>query len=128
MKRWPIILTGIIDTIYRADHDISVTLPSLAAGSTEEVEAQAKISEGKGIIEKISKLKYDMARDRPLEYVCYFVMPMLCQSKDYNRFWCFTRSIPADGEAWTEEYNDFLNQLAERKQNTWFTAPWLFAE
>ncbi|KAI0799597.1 hypothetical protein BC629DRAFT_1497088 [Irpex lacteus] len=96
VKRWPIILTGIIDTIYRADHDISVALPSLAAGSTEEVEAQAKISEGKGIIEKISKLKYDMARDRPLEYVCYFVMPML--------------------------------NLAERKQNTWFTAPWLFAE
>ena len=67
VKRWPIILTGIIDTIYRIDHDISVSLPSLAAGSNEESTALAKVAEGKAIIEKISQLKYDMARDRPLE-------------------------------------------------------------
>ncbi|KAI0684695.1 DUF89 domain-containing protein [Cytidiella melzeri] len=104
VKRWPIILTGIIDTIYRIDHDISVSLPTLAAGSGEVSVAEAKIAEGKEIIEKISQLKYDMARDRPLG------------------------AIPADGEAYVEEYNSALSKLAESHQNTWFTAPWLFAE
>ncbi|KAI0086103.1 DUF89 domain-containing protein [Irpex rosettiformis] len=104
VKRWQIILTGIIDTIYRIDHDISVSLPSLTAGSTEETQGQAKFAEGKAIIEKISQLKYDMARDRPLE------------------------CIPADGEVYADEDNEVLNQLAEQKHDTWFTAPWLFAE
>lgn len=70
VKRWPIILTGIIDTIYRIDHELSVSLP--AAGGTDKAEvpqAEEKLAEGKLIIEKISKLKYDMARDRLLECV-----------------------------------------------------------
>jgi hypothetical protein len=71
LKRWPIILTGIIDTIYRIDHKISVTLPSLAAGSKDAQEAEAKLAEGKAIIEKISQLKYDMARNRQLEYASF---------------------------------------------------------
>ena len=68
VKRWPIILTGVIDTIYRVDHEIGVSIPTLPAGSEEAIRAEEKINEGKMIIEKISKLKYDMARDRPLEY------------------------------------------------------------
>ena len=36
--------------------------------------------------------------------------------------------IPADGEALVDEYNAELNCLKERGQNTWFTAPWLYAE
>ena len=67
MKRLPIILTGVIDTIYRVDHEIGVSLPTLPAGSEESIRADERINEGKTIIEKISKLKYDMARDRPLE-------------------------------------------------------------
>jgi len=36
--------------------------------------------------------------------------------------------IPVDGEALTEEYNAELVRLEECGQNTWFTAPWLYAE
>ena len=73
MKRWPVILTGIIDTIYKLDHELGVSLHTLPAGSDEVTAAEEKIKEGKGIIEKISKLKYDMARDRPLECVILFI-------------------------------------------------------
>lgn len=38
------------------------------------------------------------------------------------------RPIPADGEALIEEYNAELVRLEECGQNTWFTAPWLYAE
>jgi hypothetical protein len=38
------------------------------------------------------------------------------------------RTIPADGEALVDEYNAELARLEERGQNTWFTAPWLYAE
>jgi anti-sigma factor RsiW len=40
----------------------------------------------------------------------------------------FHRPIPADGEALVDEYNAELALLEERGQNTWFTAPWLYAE
>jgi hypothetical protein len=40
----------------------------------------------------------------------------------------FRRPIPADGEALVDEYNTELARLEERSQNTWFTAPWLYAE
>ncbi|KAH7909987.1 DUF89 domain-containing protein [Hygrophoropsis aurantiaca] len=36
--------------------------------------------------------------------------------------------IPADGEACVEEYNVELQRLSQKSQNTWFTAPWLYAE
>ena len=38
------------------------------------------------------------------------------------------RPIPADGEALIEEYNAELGRLEEHGENTWFTAPWLYAE
>lgn len=53
---------------------------------------------------KISKLKYEMARDRALE------------------------RIPEDGEPHVDVYNEELRKLEDDKRNTWFTAPWLFAE
>lgn len=71
VKRWPIILTGIIDTIYKLDHEIGVSLPTLPAGSEEAARIEEKIKEGKAVIERISKLKYDMARDRVMEYATY---------------------------------------------------------
>lgn len=40
----------------------------------------------------------------------------------------FSRPIPADGEPSVELYNDELSQLAEKKLDTWFSAPWLYAE
>ncbi|KAH9982017.1 hypothetical protein BJV74DRAFT_852635 [Russula compacta] len=36
--------------------------------------------------------------------------------------------IPDDGEALVDEYNAELARLEGRGQNTWFTAPWLYAE
>ena len=121
VKRWPVILTGIIDTIYRIDHEIGVSLPTLPAGGDEASRAEEKIAEGKSIIEKISKLKYDMARDRALECV-----PLSCSLTSVLK--CAPRPIPADGEPYVEDYNVDLDELAKENKNTWFTAPWLFAE
>lgn len=67
VKRWPVILTGIIDTIYRVDHDLGVSLDARPADSEEVIKGNEKIEEGKGIIEKIGAVKYEMARDRPLQ-------------------------------------------------------------
>ena len=38
------------------------------------------------------------------------------------------RPVPVDGEALVDEYNAELARLEERSQNTWFSAPWLYAE
>jgi len=72
--------------------------------SEEKQLLDKKIKEGASIIEMISKLKYEIARDHIL------------------------KPIPADGEPSVELYNDELSQLAKKKSNTWFTAPWLYAE
>ncbi|KAI9459850.1 DUF89 domain-containing protein [Lactarius psammicola] len=93
VKRWPVILTSVIDSVYSANHELT-NLPDEAA----------KLEEGKALIAMISRLKYGMGRDRALE------------------------PIPADGEALIEEYNAELVRLEECGQNTWFTAPWLYAE
>ena len=38
------------------------------------------------------------------------------------------RPIPNDGEPYWDEYNLELAELAIDGRNTWFTAPWLYAE
>lgn len=43
-------------------------------------------------------------------------------------FMSFCRDLPDDGEWHVETYNSELARLAEQGKNTWFTAPWLFAE
>ncbi|PFH47770.1 hypothetical protein AMATHDRAFT_151339 [Amanita thiersii Skay4041] len=72
--------------------------------SENSEQTEAKIQEGKKIIARISELKYHMGRDHVME------------------------PIPDDGEPYVDLYNGELRHLAERKQNTWFTAPWLYAE
>jgi len=74
VKRWPIIITGVIDVLHKACHDLSLEIQQLSGSDSEDTEKenqkheiQKKISEGTAVIEKISKLKYEMARDRPLE-------------------------------------------------------------
>lgn len=42
--------------------------------------------------------------------------------------YCTTRPIAEDDEAAAGIYNSELLILSEEKRNTWFTAPWLFAE
>ena len=71
---------------------------------SEKKAIEEKVAEGNGIVSKISKLKYEMARDRALE------------------------PIPDDGDPTREVYNKELEELAVDKRNTWFTAPWLYAE
>ena len=56
VKRWPVILTTVIDSVYSVNHELT-HLPDEAA----------KLEEGKAIIATISRFKYDMARDRALE-------------------------------------------------------------
>ncbi|RPD77052.1 DUF89-domain-containing protein [Lentinus tigrinus ALCF2SS1-7] len=102
IKRWPIILTGIIDNIYCRNHDFGVSLPSKSPEEAAVIEE--KIAEGKKIINQVGQIKYDMARDRALP------------------------QIPEDGEALVDVYNAELDRLAEKKQNTWLTVPWLYSE
>ncbi|KAI0651281.1 DUF89 domain-containing protein [Trametes meyenii] len=102
LRRWPVILTGIIDNIYCRNHELGVSL----ASKTDEEKAAIEevIEEGKKIIGLVGQVKYDMARDRVLE------------------------PIPEDGEALTDVYNHELKRLEEKKQNTWLTVPWLYSE
>jgi hypothetical protein len=56
VKRWPVILTSVIDSVYSVNHELT-NLPDKAA----------KLQEGKALIATISGLKYGMGRDRALE-------------------------------------------------------------
>ena len=71
LKRWPIILTGIIDNIYCRNHDLGVSLPSRSPDEAAIVEE--RIAEGKKIINQVGQIKYDMARDRVL--ACVLCLP-----------------------------------------------------
>ena len=63
IRRWPVILTTIIDHLYRVGHELATQPNDLSPTIAEE-----QIAAGKTIIEKISKLKYEMGRDKPLLY------------------------------------------------------------
>jgi len=58
-----VILTSIIDHLYRVGHKLATQPNDLSPTVAEE-----RIEGGKSIIEKISKLKYEMGRDKPLLY------------------------------------------------------------
>ncbi|EIW56647.1 DUF89 domain-containing protein [Trametes versicolor FP-101664 SS1] len=103
IKRWPVILTGIIDNIYCRNHDLGVSLRD-KTDEAEKATIEEIITEGKAIIGLVGQVKYDMARDRPLE------------------------PIPDDGEPLADVYNAELEKLAETKQNTWLAVPWLYSE
>ncbi|KAL7341247.1 DUF89 domain-containing protein [Rhodotorula toruloides] len=95
VKRWPIILTGVVDELNKINGTLS--------GSNDD--EQAKMAEGKQLINDISGLIYEMRHDRDLS-------PLQATG------------LPDD----TAAYNDELAQLAEKGENKWFSAPWLFAE
>ncbi|KAJ7221720.1 DUF89 domain-containing protein [Mycena pura] len=102
VHRWPVIITGVIDRLHRLSHDLCLRLNATHDETTIE-SLNLRIDEAKEVIAKISRLKYEMGRD-------YVMQP-----------------IPSDGES-SEMYNSELQRLAEISKNTWFTAPWLFAE
>lgn len=62
VKRWLIILTSLIDTVYQQNMS-----PRLCVGAAEEDNTHDKTTEGKVVIQTLSKLKYEMGRDRELE-------------------------------------------------------------
>ncbi|KDQ54505.1 hypothetical protein JAAARDRAFT_196426 [Jaapia argillacea MUCL 33604] len=101
IKRWPIILTSVIDHLHRVNHDLFVQAQRT---SIKDDSQDAKIKEAQEIIGKVSALKYHMARDHALE------------------------PIAEDGEPLVDTYNSELAQLGKSAKNTWFTAPWLYAE
>ncbi|KAL1920086.1 uncharacterized protein VTP21DRAFT_1232 [Calcarisporiella thermophila] len=88
-KRLPIILTKTIDDVYQAYHKLP----------PEESEKQA---EAKQIIEKISRLKYELQHDKPL-------IP-----------------IEDDGEPDVQIWNDSLKKYFDGVG--WYDSPWLFCE
>ena len=57
------ILTTIIDHLYRVGYELATQPNDLSP----EI-AEARIEAGKSVIEKISKLKYEMGRRKPLLY------------------------------------------------------------
>ena len=109
VKRWPVILTGVIDNLHNAVSTLygpPPTPPSAppATPSSPSSREDAKILEGKALISQLSQLKYEMARDR--------LLPL----------------IPDDGGIDIPGYNTTLEGLRTKLMGTWFTAPWLFAE
>ncbi|KAI9837499.1 MAG: hypothetical protein M1819_007148 [Sarea resinae] len=84
--RWPVIITGAIDDVHRA---------TAIEGKEDRRE------EGKRIVEKLAKLKYELQHDRQLT------------------------PIEDDGQPDVAGYNHELEQLG---QVTWFNVPWLYAE
>lgn len=92
-KRWPTILTQAIDGLYQASAALSAT--------SSAQDTAAKVEESKQIIAKISQLKHDIGRDRPLE------------------------NLQQDSGPSVELYNKIIAQLGSP---TWFNVPWLFAE
>ncbi|KAF8630307.1 hypothetical protein AX15_003000 [Amanita polypyramis BW_CC] len=99
VRRWPVIVTSIVDNVHNACNDLA-----LYPGGTDIETIQAKLQEGKEIIAKVSELKYHIGRDHAIEL------------------------IQDDGELHVELYNSQLEHLRNTGKNTWFTAPWLYAE
>ncbi|KAF8525585.1 DUF89 domain-containing protein [Hysterangium stoloniferum] len=97
-RRWPIILTSLIDAVYQENMRIS------DPKNVNPEQSEAKLTEGKTIIQTIAKLKYEMGHNQALQ------------------------GIPDDGEPNVEVFNAGLRQLAVNGKNTWFSAPWLYAE
>lgn len=85
--RWPTIITSAIDSLYQASYALSY--------SSNRILAEKKTAEAKIIIERLSKLKHDMGRDRPLEV------------------------IGNDGGDVTDDYD----RIVKSNEWTWFTAP-----
>lgn len=126
LKRWPIIITSVIDVLHRKCHEISLEIKLLEKSDNEDgskiEDLRSKVTRGTQVIEKVSKLKYEMARDRALG--CVLGLVLECKpSLTY-----FYRTIPEDGEFGAAEYNTALEMLQKENRNTWFTAPWLYAE
>ncbi|KAG8952353.1 hypothetical protein FRC04_004781 [Tulasnella sp. 424] len=127
VKRWPVIITNLIDCVYKANHELAVTSTTSV---TDEL-VKKKIEEGKAIIETASKLKYEMGRDKALTLSPRssfgFAFRKAETEADVETFELMT-PIPDDGGPHVELYNTELEKLSANGKGNWFTAPWLYAE
>ncbi|KAF7326870.1 DUF89 domain-containing protein [Mycena venus] len=114
VHRWPVIITGVIDRMHRLSHDLCLEM-NVAEVEAEKESLKLRIDEAKGIIEKASHRTGSSAT------------LSLCLSLTDQQTEIRDGPIPSDGES-AEMYNSELQRLAEDAKNTWFTAPWLFAE
>ncbi|KAI8823359.1 uncharacterized protein EV422DRAFT_565308 [Fimicolochytrium jonesii] len=96
--RLPIILTKCVDAVSKQLH-------SESSSSSPTSSSSLKHTQGKAVISDISKLIYELQRDRPLTP--------------------FTDSEP-DVDLWNACLTELTQQ--EGRQPTWFTSPWLFVE
>ena len=122
IRRWPVILTSIIDHLHRAGHDLATQSNDLSPTIVEE-----RVAAGTEIIQKIGKLKYEMARDKPLLCVPIY-RPFIVSAGPRLNYPLPDRPIVDDGEPSINLYNQELAALEARGKGTWFTAPWLYAE
>jgi hypothetical protein len=95
-------------------HDLSSTI------------AEERIKACQAIIEKIGKIKYEMGRDKPLLYDS-INHSNVCPVRDQS-FCALGRPIDDDGGPSVQLFNEELAVLEAQGKNTWFTAPWLYAE
>jgi hypothetical protein len=65
-KRWPNILTQVIDHLVVQNNHL---LDQLSSSSSDSQALKDKLSQGKAIISLISELKYEAARDKELSSV-----------------------------------------------------------
>ena len=75
------------------------------------------MTEGKGIVEQIAKLKYEVQHDRALSYDT--TLEELTSTNEN------ARPLPDDGQSDIEGYN---RELAALGSPTWFSVSWLYAE
>ncbi|OCB87966.1 DUF89 domain-containing protein [Sanghuangporus baumii] len=141
LKRWPIILTKLIDHIHRVNHELTMAATRSSTEGSVDPNWETRVEEGKAIIEKVSKLKYEMARDRALHTEGSVdpnwetrveegkaIIEKVSKLKYEMARDRALQPIGDDGEADVGTYNLELAKLGEQGKNTWFTAPWLYAE
>jgi hypothetical protein len=73
LRRWPTILTGVIDELNQQCHEISLMIKE---GSVPRDVADVRIKEATSIMNEISMLKHEMTRDKPLKSVSSFVLDL----------------------------------------------------
>ncbi|KAM0786168.1 hypothetical protein ACM66B_006975 [Microbotryomycetes sp. NB124-2] len=98
IKRWPTIITQVIDQLNKLNNRTDV--------------AEEQIADGKRLIEQLAQLVYEMRHDRPLATL-----------DDGSKSSC--ESSPDDLSQYNDEIH--LAEKAG-KPLTWFSATWLFAE
>lgn len=117
VKRWPMILTNVIDRIVNINNSL------LDSGSSQA----EKLREGKSIISQISELKYECARDKELGYVYRIIWRCMVTFENMPHILCliFVRPILDDGDSNVVLYKEELGKAKAAHKSTWFTTSWL---